>query len=224
MKITKKIIDKYISKSCNQEETTVIKNWIAATNDEDSDFSKIALSDIKLEMWNMIRHSTDVKKQKVIPLYKKIMTYAAAVCAVFGLVSVSIATINKSNLFSREIAFYNTTDVKKEYQNAGIDFTLMPDSKVSVSSNLYNTKKEIDFCGRITIKNTTNSNLKINAATICDSKTSKEVVLIKNKKYYAFTIEDNNEDKLYIINRGQLKRMPEHLLAQMNLLTKEIKS
>jgi hypothetical protein len=215
MKITKNNLKKFNTASCSQEETSRINNWLLSNKDEHTNLPLEELSDIKLDMWNSITDSTSAaKKHKVIPLYKKVMRYTAVACVV---VSVVFMGADKINLLDTNLTLVNnTSEIRTKTIVNGLELGLTKKSTANLNSTLYNCTNQINFCGNMTIKNTTGSNLKIKVQSTCDTNEIKETVLLKNRTYYAFTLKEKNKEKLYVINKGQLKRMPPHLMSKIN--------
>tara|TARA_B100000809_G_C15135862_1_gene530528 strand:- start:3771 stop:4442 length:672 start_codon:yes stop_codon:yes gene_type:complete len=222
MKVDSKLLEKYHNGFCTKVEQDIVAKWLASNNFDDTnvlDLPKFEVKqDHKEKIWKNIIVALDTPIIKVIPLYKKVMRYVAVACVV---VSVVFMGADKIKLLDTNLALVNnTSETRTKTIVNGLELGLTKKSTANLNSTLYNHANQITFCGNMTIKNTTGSNLKIKVQSTCNTNEVIEKVLIKNKKYYAFTINDNNEDKLYIINRGQLKRMPPHLMAKMTLLTR----
>ena len=202
MKITKNNLKKFNTASCSQEETSRINNWLLSNKDEHTNLTLEELSDIKLDMWTSITDSTSAaKKHKVIPLYKKVMRYVAVACLVLGLVSISEVELFKTSFMSTKMALANTTESSTQIETAGMNFTLIPNSKVNVETNLITTKSRVEFCGNMKIKNNTDSKINAVFTSSCGAENKKEIALRKNKSYYAFTLIDKGEEKLFIMQK-----------------------
>ncbi|WP_438712048.1 hypothetical protein ACSTS3_06170 [Aquimarina muelleri] len=85
MKVTPKLIEKYLLKDCSEQEIKIVEQWIASNEQEQSTISNSNLEKMESEIWNSLYKNELQNTTKVIPLYKKAMRYAAVAC-VAGLI------------------------------------------------------------------------------------------------------------------------------------------
>ncbi|MGD1895065.1 MAG: hypothetical protein ACFB15_31285 [Cyclobacteriaceae bacterium] len=107
MKISEELILRYYSGECSEEERQFVEKWLESSEDEPSKYSDEFISQIKEETWDKIlsekinreqirsevsqelptvkgQKLTTKKDEKVVPMYKRIIRYAAVACLFIG--------------------------------------------------------------------------------------------------------------------------------------------
>lgn len=225
MKITPELLQKYASSSCTEDEKKAIELWLLSTDEEAMPIAEIQLQLSEKKIWGRILPVLFSEKvSRTIPLYQKITRYAVASCVAIGLVAVSAIQVCNTGFMSTEIAFINTENTSKYIQTAGMNFALMPDSKVDVITNLCKTESKIAFCGSIELTNKANTNVQYEILTSCrvSSDSIRKVSLKKNVHYYVFAITDKQgNEKIHIYNEEDVLlffppgRVPKHILKSV---------
>lgn len=223
MKVNSNILEKYYNGFCTKTEEDIVEKWLTSSSFDDSDVLNLPENEDKKahkeKMWQHISQNLEKPTTKVIPLYKKIIRYSAVACVVL---SIGLFGAHKMNLLDTYLILANNTGDSKTTITNGLELGLANKSTANIYSTLCNTTNQITFCGNMTIKNTTGSNLKIKVQSICNTDEVIEKVLRKNEKYYAFTLKDKKEEKLYVLNKDQVIELPRHLLSKAISLTRKI--
>lgn len=84
MKVTPELLKKYAEGKCTEAEKEFIENWLPGDVDITSEFSEEKVKHATAQMWQQITADIDDNPTSVtIPLYKRVMRYAAAVIILF---------------------------------------------------------------------------------------------------------------------------------------------
>lgn len=221
MKISPELIEKYFLETCSAEEQKAVEQWLSNNTDEDSNLSNSTLEKMQSNIWNSFSKSRSPNTTKVIPIYKKITRYAAAACITIGLVLTATQIFKTYGYMNSKMAFNNTSNTKQIQKSGIIDFTLMPNSKMDVVTNLSKTKSDIVFCGDVELVNKMNDDVQFEIRTSCEMSVGvkRKVTLKKDVHYYLFALKDKQgKEKIHIYNKEDLllffppSRVPKHIL------------
>lgn len=86
MEVNKDLLQRYVDGQCSEEEKRLVEEWLEAQDLIRGSFDQVRLQkEIKLR-WTAIEHHMDKEEgAKIIPLYKKVLRYAAVACAVVAI-------------------------------------------------------------------------------------------------------------------------------------------
>lgn len=98
-KIDKKLLQKYFNGNCSEAEKAIVEVWLASDEyDEPLTLDEPTKKVLKSSMWENI--SADMgfsKTTRVIPLYSKLIRYAAAACVIFAIFFAGRLSVNKTH-------------------------------------------------------------------------------------------------------------------------------
>ncbi|MEM9858241.1 MAG: FecR domain-containing protein [Bacteroidota bacterium] len=115
MEINRELISKYLRGQCSESESQHIKAWLESEEGEKAFPRESKLAQIESEMWKNISGDMDNNETAIIPLYKRVVRYAAAViilCAVgFSVYYFSSSELLKSE--TRVAELYQTVKTQR---------------------------------------------------------------------------------------------------------------
>jgi len=112
MRVDSELLQKYHAGLCTPEEEKTVESWLASGEYLESlDLTETEKTAHKEHMWQQIIGATKHTQVKVIPLYKKIIQYAAAACFIIAV------------FFAGRISTFDSTPiVSKTSQNEQANF------------------------------------------------------------------------------------------------------
>ena len=84
MRITVELLEKYLRGLCSPEEKAAVEQWLTSSEDEVSELSAEAISEMKQNVRRSLPPFLDNNKPLVVPLYMQVIRYAAAACIIIG--------------------------------------------------------------------------------------------------------------------------------------------
>ena len=208
-RITDRLLQKYYLGQCTEEEQSAVEQWLASEQfDEPLDLPDRVKPIHKQQMWQAISEDLDLPRGRKVPLYRKMMRYAAAACAVFGLGTALFMAYHDGDA-GEQFAFNNMgTVVAKEVKTPLFDFTLLPGTTAELNTRLDGMAGDMAFCGAMTLVNNRDQSVALRLESSCESEQqdiSKTANLKAGGKYILFQIDIVRDNETFIVTEEDLK-------------------